>query len=118
MGSRGWILHIELRRWADIVGIILLSAISMATVAAGLAESLLLPLIWDWDTTGGIEGSRKKCIVAMHTAMWRHPITRKHVQVLKEDCTVNGGHYGWTEILRPVEKTLACGDTRNNTMRE
>lgn len=76
MGSRSWILHIELRRWADILVTVPLSAISMA---ASLAESLLLSVVRAWDTTGEIEGSRKACIVAMNTAMGRHPITRKQI---------------------------------------
>ena len=83
LGSRGWILHIELRRWADIVGIALLSAISMATMAAGLVESLLLCRAWD--TTGEIESNRRKRTVGMNTAMWRYPITRKQIQALEAD---------------------------------
>lgn len=82
MGEREWgrgILHIELRRWADILVIAPLSPNSMAKTTAGLADSLLLSVVRVWDTTGEVEGSRKKRIVlaAMNTAMWRHPVTRK-----------------------------------------
>lgn len=115
------ILHIELRRWADIFVIAPLSANSMAKMTAGFADSLLLSVVRAWDTTGEIEGSRKKRIVlapAMHTAMWRHPITRKHIEVLGEDWGIDEGHEGWIELLRPVEKTLACGDAGNGAMRE
>ncbi len=117
----GGILHIELRRWADILVIAPLSANSMAKMTAGIADSLLLSVVRAWDTTGEIEGSTKKRIVlaaAMNTAMWRHPITRKQIQLLEEDWAVDGKHDGWIELLRPVEKTLACGDAGDGAMRE
>ena len=115
------ILHIELRRWADILVIAPLSANSMAKMTAGVADSLLLSVVRAWDTTGEIEGSRKKRIVlapAMNTAMWRHPITRKHIRVLEEDWAIDEEHDGWIELLRPVEKNLACGDVGDGAMRE
>ena len=117
----GSILHIELRRWADILVIAPLSANSMAKMTAGVADSLLLSLVRAWDTTGEIEGSRKKRIIlapGMNTAMWRHPVTKKQLQVLEEDWAVDAEHDGWIELLRPVEKTLACGDVGDGAMRE
>lgn len=117
----GGILHIELRRWADILVIAPLSANSMAKMTVGLADSLLLSVVRAWDTTGEIEGSRKKRIVlfpAMNTAMWRHPVTRKQIQVLAKDWAIDEEHDGWIELLRPVEKTLACGDVGDGAMRE
>lgn len=117
----GGILHIELRRWADILVIAPLSANSMAKMIAGVADNLLLSVVRAWDTTGEIEGSRKKRIVlaaAMNTAMWRHPVTRKQIQVLEEDWAIDKAHDGWVELLRPVEKTLACGDAGDGAMRE
>ena len=117
----GGILHIELRRWADIFVIAPLSANSMAKMTAGLADSLLLSVIRAWDTTGEIEGSRKKRIVlapAMNTAMWRHPVTRKQIKILEEDWAIDEEHNGWIELLRPVEKILACGDAGDGAMRE
>ena len=115
------ILHIELRRWADVLVIAPLSANSMAKMTAGLADSLLLSVVRAWDTTGEIEGSRKKRIIlapAMNTAMWRHPVTRKQIQMLEEDWAVDKQHDGWIELLRPMEKTLACGDVGSGAMRE
>ena len=117
----GSILHIELRRWADVFVIAPLSANSMAKMTAGLADSLLLSVVRAWDTTGEIEGSRRKRIIlapAMNTAMWRHPVTRKQVQMLEEDWAVDKQPDGWIELLRPMEKTLACGDAGNGAMRE
>ena len=117
----GSILHIELRRWADILVIAPLSANSMAKMTAGLADSLLLSVVRAWDTTGEIEGGRRKRIIlapAMNTAMWRHPVTRKQIQMLEEDWAVDKQHDGWIELLRPMEKTLACGDVGSGAMRE
>ena len=117
----GSILHIELRRWADILVIAPLSANSMAKMTAGLADNLLLSVVRAWDTIGEIEGSRRKRIIlapAMNTAMWRHPITRKQIHMLEEDWGVDKQHDGWIELLRPMEKTLACGDVGSGAMRE
>ena len=117
----GNILHIELRRWADILVIAPLSANSMAKMTAGLADSLLLSVVRAWDTTGEIEGSRRKRIIlapAMNTAMWRHPVTKKQIQMLEEDWAVGKQHDGWIDLLRPTEKTLACGDVGSGAMRE
>ena len=117
----GSILHIELRRWADILVIAPLSANSLAKMTAGIADSLLLSVVRAWDTTGEIEGSRKKRIIlapAMNTAMWRHPVTKKQIRVLEEEWAIDDKRNGWIELLQPVEKTLACGDAGNGAMRE
>lgn len=116
------ILHIELRRWADILVIAPLSANSLAKMTIGMADNLLLSVIRAWDTTGEIEHpSRKKMIVvapAMNTAMWRHPVTKEHIKKLEENWGVSGGSDGWIEVLKPVEKTLACGDVGDGAMKE
>ncbi|KAF2809797.1 halotolerance protein [Mytilinidion resinicola] len=110
------ILHIELRRWADIMVVAPLSANSLAKIAGGLCDNLLLSTIRAWDTTGELDvvrhGLEKKVIVvapAMNTAMWKHPITAQHVKLLENDWGVENG--GWIQVLRPAEKELACGDT-------
>lgn len=116
------ILHIELRRWADILVIAPLSANSMAKMTAGIADNLLLSVVRAWDTTGDIDGRKKRIIVApaMNTAMMRHPITRKQIRILEEDWGINeeGDGDGWIEMLRPIEKTLVCGDSGDGAMRE
>ncbi|KAF2491144.1 phosphopantothenoylcysteine decarboxylase [Lophium mytilinum] len=110
------ILHIELRRWADIMVVAPLSANSLAKIAGGLCDNLLLSTIRAWDTTGELDlvrhGLEKKVIVvapAMNTAMWKQPITALHVKLLENDWGVDNG--GWIQVLRPAEKELACGDT-------
>ena len=115
------ILHIELRRWGDILVIAPLSANSMAKMTYGFADNLLLSVVRAWDTTGEIEGSKKKRIVvacAMNTAMWKHPVTAKQIKVLKEEWGVGEKGDGWIEVLNPVEKKLACGDSGDGGMRE
>jgi phosphopantothenoylcysteine decarboxylase len=113
------ILHIELRRWADLLVIAPLSANTLAKMAAGLCDNLLMSTIRAWDASGMIDPPRreslsgkKRIIVApaMNTAMFFHPLTEKHLTVLAE--------WDWVEVLRPVEKTLACGDTGSGAMKD
>ena len=131
------ILHIELRRWADLMVIAPLSANALAKVALGLSDSLVYSVVRAWDTTGLIdegrpgislpyagvdlngEAIRKKGIImapAMNTAMWNHPVTKKHLDVLEGEWSVANG--GWMEVLRPIDKGLACGDKGGGGMRE
>ncbi|KAH8155464.1 uncharacterized protein LAJ45_00474 [Morchella importuna] len=106
------VLHIELRRWADMMVIAPLSANSMAKVVGGLCDNLLLSVARAWDTTVQPGSAGKKIIVApaMNTAMWNHPVTAQHIATLEK--------WEWMEVLRPVEKTLACGDIGSGAMRE
>ncbi|KAF2035476.1 flavo protein [Setomelanomma holmii] len=131
------ILHIELRRWADIMIIAPLSANELAKITQGWSDNLLLSVVRAWDTTGLIdpvrnipgvrwpeeqaeEGLRRKkrILVApsMNTAMWFQPITKKQIQVLEEEWGVRQG--GWFEVLPPMEKELACGDVGGGAMKD
>lgn len=108
------ILHIELRRWAHVLLLAPLSANTLAKLVNGISDNLLTSVLRAWDTTGMIDGRRKKVFVApaMNTAMWRHPITAKQVRTLEEEV----GWREWVRVLRPVEKELACGDTGDGAM--
>ncbi|KAK6400020.1 hypothetical protein LTR95_019359 [Oleoguttula sp. CCFEE 5521] len=139
------ILHIELRRWADLMVIAPLSANSLAKISQGFSDSIVTSVVRAWDHSGLIDGARpgvtlpyppslpvskleklpeqfrrgRKGIVvapAMNTAMWTHPVTAKQISVLEQEWGVDKG--GWFEVLRPVEKTLACGDTGSGAMRD
>ncbi|KAK3686322.1 hypothetical protein LTR37_019912 [Vermiconidia calcicola] len=122
------ILHIELRRWADMMVIAPLSANSLATLALGLSDNLISSAARAWDTHNMIDlarpgitlpcGGKKVIIVApaMNTAMWAHPVTSKHLDVLSREWGVEYG--GWFEVLWPIDKGLACGDTGSGAMRE
>ncbi|KAI5818464.1 flavoprotein [Pyronema omphalodes] len=93
------VLHIELRKWADIMLIAPLSANSLAAMAAGMCPGLGLSVVRAWDTT-----MQKKILVApaMNTQMWLHPLTAQQLDILRS--------WGWVKILDPVAKLLACGD--------
>lgn len=94
-----------------------LSANTMAKMVAGLCDNLLLSVFRAWDADGSIDGVKKKIVVApaMNTAMWRNPVTAKHVRTLEEDW---GGVDGWVEVLRPISKGLACKDVGDGAMVE
>jgi phosphopantothenoylcysteine decarboxylase len=111
------ILHIELRRWADMLMIVPLSANTMAKMVAGICDNLLLCVVRAWDHDGSIDGVKKKIVVApaMNSAMWRNPVTAKHLKTLEEDW---GGDEGWVQVLRPVSKLLACNDRGEGAMVE
>ncbi|EGP83030.1 putative phosphopantothenoylcysteine decarboxylase, partial [Zymoseptoria tritici IPO323] len=114
------ILHIELRRWADLMVIAPLSANAMAGLCGGFSSSLILSVARAWDGTGTIDEERPSGIIlcpAMNTAMWNHPVTSSHMAKLEGEWNVDR-EGGWVEVLRPVEKNLACGDVGSGAMRE
>lgn len=134
------ILHIELRRWADLLVVSPLTANTMAKMACGVCDNLLLTTIRAWDASGVLSQphivskfditrkpifmtrevtvSKKHIIVApaMNTAMWSHPITKTHIELLEQTWGVQNG--GWVEVLRPIPKELSCGDIGDGAMRE
>ncbi|KAK3192787.1 hypothetical protein K4F52_001144 [Lecanicillium sp. MT-2017a] len=126
------ILHINLRKWAHILVVAPLSANTLAKIANGISDSLLTDLIRAWDTTGLADGQPHKRIVvclAMNVAMWLHPVTAKQIRVLEEEWGVQEeedrvektdplASEGWFEVVRPIEKSLACGDVGIGGMRE
>ncbi|KAI1808848.1 flavoprotein [Daldinia bambusicola] len=165
------ILHIELRRWADLLVIAPLSANTMAKIVGGFADGILTSVVRAWDAWGELDSDlvltngdqpllngnrrrrqkKKRIIVApaMNTAMWRHPVTAKSLRVLEEEWGVNRNSSkapqpstaaeerhaaeeqaqgdetanndddgGWFEVLRPQQKTLACGDVGDGAMME
>ncbi|KAH8202400.1 hypothetical protein TruAng_003473 [Truncatella angustata] len=139
------ILHIELRRWADMLVIAPLSANTMAKIVGGMADGIITSVVRAWDARGELdsdvgrdpvgaaanpeqettEGSHrrvKRIIVApaMNTAMWRHPITAKQIKTLSDEWGVgkDGQGNGWFEVLSVQQKTLACGDIGDGAMME
>src|SRR5205814_1433282 len=74
------VLHIELRRWADVLVIGPLDANTLAKLATGLADNCLTCVWRAWD--------RARPVVlapAMNTLMWEHPLTVRHLRQLAED---------------------------------
>ncbi|KAK2163464.1 hypothetical protein LSH36_79g08048 [Paralvinella palmiformis] len=98
------VLHIELRKWADLFLIAPLDANSLAKIAAGICDNLLLCVTRAWDL--------KKPLLfapAMNTLMYKHPLTTEHIEKLKS--------WGYLEIPS-VEKKLVCGDLGIGAMAE
>lgn len=93
------VLHIELRKWADICLIAPLSAHTLAKLANGLCDDLLTCCLRAWDfgqrttITNSQDGQqqqqqqqRKPIILApaMNTAMWDHPLTRVQLETIQQ----------------------------------
>jgi phosphopantothenoylcysteine decarboxylase len=113
--------HIDLRNWADQIIIAPLDANTLAKFAAGICDNALTCLWRAWDPARPVV-----LAPAMNTLMWRHPLTRRHLRALAADWGAPDLPTDWDEdrvcdainarcpllrIARPVEKTLACGDT-------
>ncbi|XP_038840204.1 phosphopantothenoylcysteine decarboxylase isoform X2 [Salvelinus namaycush] len=98
------VLHIELRRWADLLVIAPLDANTLGKIASGICDNLLTCVVRAWDT-------RRPLLFcpAMNTAMWHHPITCRQVDSLKE--------FGYVEIPC-IAKKLVCGDRGKGAMAE
>src|SRR5262245_32110911 len=119
--SRGdEVLHIELRKWADVFAIAPLDANTLAKLAVGLCDNCLTCVWRAWDTTKPVV-----LAPAMNTFMWEHPFTRRHLKAIAVDA--GAAHLPMhlddaqliaqindrsktLRIVSPVVKTLACGD--------
>ncbi|XP_029951991.1 phosphopantothenoylcysteine decarboxylase [Salarias fasciatus] len=98
------VLHIELRRWADLFVIAPLDANTLGKIASGICDNLLTCVVRAWDTSRPL-----LFCPAMNTAMWLHPITAQQVSRLKE--------FGYVEIPC-IAKKLVCGDEGKGAMAE
>ncbi|XP_041364070.1 phosphopantothenoylcysteine decarboxylase-like [Gigantopelta aegis] len=98
------VLHIELRRWADLMVIAPLDANTLAKLSHGLCDNLLTCVVRAWDLQRPLLFAP-----AMNTMMWEHPLTRQHLDVLLG--------LGYTHIPC-VEKMLVCGDSGFGAMAE
>ncbi|KAJ1326281.1 phosphopantothenoylcysteine decarboxylase [Microdochium nivale] len=136
------ILHIELRRWADMLVVAPLSANTMAKIVNGFADGILTSVVRAWDARGeldndvvrgggeaaGSDNSRtlvattrqrrtqkKRIIVApaMNTAMWRHPITAKQLRVLEEEWGVSSSRKGAAQRSKDTVSLDAEDSDRN-----
>ena len=127
------ILHIELRKWADVMLVAPLDANTLAKMTGGIADNLLTSVLRAWDPEGVFNpvarsGWRKTLAVApaMNTAMWLHPVTEKQIRILEREwgleqrMTVDDVSESlirpWARVLRPIEKALACGDVGSGAM--
>jgi phosphopantothenoylcysteine decarboxylase len=131
------VLHIELRRWAEVLVIAPLDANTLAKLAAGLADNCLTCVWRAWDPNRPVI-----LAPAMNTLMWEHPLTAQHLRQIAAGQFVvpplggsraqppEGGTttrvpsrldpeqlMNWINqncprlrIVPPVSKRLACGD--------
>ncbi len=122
------VLHIELRKWADLLLIAPLDANTLAKLAVGLCDNCLTCIWRAWDS------SRPVVLApAMNTLMWQNPLTKRHLRSLAADAGAGHipGHLAdealiqqinerspTLRIVGPMIKTLACGDTGIGAMAE
>ncbi len=114
------VLHIELRRWADLLLLAPIDANTMAKLSSGICDNLLTCVYRAWE-------KHKPIILApaMNTSMWDNRITlRQFIQIVEDregislsrteplsglidlinrTCTL-------LKIVPPISKSLACGD--------
>jgi len=122
------VLHIELRRWAEVFLIAPLDANTLAKLAVGLCDNCLTCVWRAWDMARPVV-----LAPAMNTLMWEHPFTRKHLRAVAADfgamhvpghledealvAQINDRAKG-LRIVGPISKRLACGDVGVGAMAE
>jgi phosphopantothenoylcysteine decarboxylase len=122
------VLHIELRRWADVLLIAPLDANTLAKFVAGICDNCLTCVYRAWDPARPIV-----LAPAMNTFMWEHPLTVRHLRQLIAD---HGGGQppanatpeelvAWLndrpprlKVIGPITKQLACEDVGMGAMAE
>ncbi len=118
------VLHIELRRWADVLVIAPLDANTLAKLAHGLADNCLTCVWRAWDPARPVI-----LAPAMNTLMWEHPFTVRHLRALdavapdlagdpEEVIAWINAHSPKLRIVPPQTKRLACGDVGVGAMAE
>jgi phosphopantothenoylcysteine decarboxylase len=113
------VLHIELRRWAEVFLIAPLDANTLAKLAGGLCDNCLTCVWRAWET------DRPAILApAMNTLMWRHPATARQLRQIAHDAGGDppprlgldelpdwiNAHCGKLRVVAPEAKALACGD--------
>jgi phosphopantothenoylcysteine decarboxylase len=114
------ILHIELRRWAELLAIAPLDANTLAKLANGLSDNCLTCVWRAWDRNRPV-----LLAPAMNTLMWEHPATARHLRQVAADLEpapipegllvadlVEWINYRCTKlrVAMPQSKRLACDD--------
>jgi phosphopantothenoylcysteine decarboxylase len=122
------VVHIELRKWADLLIVAPLDANTLAKLALGICDNLLTCIVRAWDFS-------KPLVLApaMNTLMWQSPVTLRHLRQLLEDRTpapvphdfsldnaplVYARHAPQLIVIPPQAKRLACGDVGPGAMAE
>lgn len=121
------VLHIELRRRADLLVVAPLDANTLAKFALGLCDNLLTCLFRAWDFARPVV-----LAPAMNTLMWDKPVTARHLAQIWSDATGREIPPDWSPataeahfaasgpvvLVPPQSKRLACGDVGLGAMAE
>ncbi|KAK7046726.1 flavoprotein [Favolaschia claudopus] len=99
------ILHIELRRWADIVLVAPCSANTLSKIAHGTCDNLATSLMRALAPT-----TPTYIFPAMNTLMYEHPLTAEHLRIVRDVVKYH--------VVGPIGKALACGDIGVGAMTE
>ena len=109
------VLHIELRRWAELLLVAPLDANTLAKLANGLSDNCLTCVWRAWDPARPVV-----LAPAMNTLMWEHPLTTRHLRQLTEGAPADldqDAILDWINrtdarlrFVPPQSKRLACGD--------
>jgi phosphopantothenoylcysteine decarboxylase/phosphopantothenate--cysteine ligase len=94
--------HTDLARWADLIVVAPATTATIARIAHGLSDDVLVATI---------TASTKPLVVApaMHTEMWEYPATQRNVSQIAEDGAI---------IVGPASGDLAGGDFGSGRMEE
>jgi phosphopantothenoylcysteine decarboxylase len=122
------VLHIELRKWAELLIVAPLDANTLAKFALGLSDNALTCVFRAWDFDRPVV-----LAPAMNTLMWESPVTRRHLAQILADRGDGSDPPGWTLaeadaifarhapgiiLVPPMAKRLACGDLGVGAMAE
>ena len=122
------VLHIELRKWADLFIVAPLDANTLAKFALGLSDNCLTCVFRAWDFARPVV-----LAPAMNTLMWESPVTRRHLAQILDDRGDGRAPAGWSldeadavfarhapniVLVPPQAKRLACGDVGLGAMAE
>lgn len=88
------VLHIELRRWADILVVAPLTANTLSKIALGLCDNLLTSVIRAWNPMFPIF-----LAPSMVSCSYNSAITKRHLNLIKEEMP-------WITVFKPSEKIM------------
>jgi phosphopantothenoylcysteine decarboxylase/phosphopantothenate--cysteine ligase len=97
-----WVNHVELGLWADVLLIAPLTAHTMARMAHGLCDNLLMAVYLS-------ARCRVMAAPAMDMDMWKHPATAANLAAIRK---------AGVQVLLPAEGELASGLTGPGRMQE
>lgn len=123
------VLHIEFRKWADVLVVAPLDANTLAKFALGLCDNFLTCVYRAWDFDRPVV-----LAPAMNTLMWQSPVTLGHLRRLLDDHGGPGAAAGASTpddaaaafarhtprlvLVPPQARRLACGDVGVGAMAE